>query len=45
MLAIRKAIGRKISYNCPKSQINYISRVPTYIKLYGEINNCKLPKH
>ncbi|XP_075992905.1 uncharacterized protein LOC142987851 [Anticarsia gemmatalis] len=30
LFSIMETIGRKISFNCPKSQINYISRVPMY---------------
>ncbi|KAH9643581.1 hypothetical protein HF086_011362 [Spodoptera exigua] len=30
LFSIVEAIGRKIKYNCPKAQINYISRVPIH---------------
>ncbi|KPJ07116.1 hypothetical protein RR48_07963 [Papilio machaon] len=30
LFSVMDAIGRKIGYACPKSQINYISRVPMY---------------
>ncbi|CAK1551073.1 unnamed protein product, partial [Leptosia nina] len=30
LFSILEAIGRKVNYTCPKSQVNYISRVPTY---------------
>ncbi|CAH1643145.1 unnamed protein product [Spodoptera littoralis] len=30
LFSIFEAIGKRINYNCPKSQVNYISRVPIF---------------